>query len=332
MDNLSQVDCSTPGDDASLATVEEAGATAADSPPAEAVLQPDGSYVMEGEDGSMLRWTKRQDGSWRRPERRRAGWVGDLERQKYSPPPLRDTQEGPLPSELEVATAAEASSAGTAVEAVSAAAAAGNGSSELGRKHDLQRRWCLWVRQRPGPHWVSEQNQVHEFDTVEDYWCMIHYSHPPSRLENVEYSVFHHKVKPVEKETIFRQGGRWIVQLEATGGRMRAATLDEVWRLLSMTLVGEGFAELEGGSEIVRGASLTVRLRTRGSRAALWLSDVSEANRVLAIGEEFRNYLLAVPGLEDLVARFEDFRKQEITQTIPQPAKFTGKSTAGIFQ
>jgi len=99
-----------------------------------------------------------------------------------------------------------------------------------------------------------------------------------------------------------------------------------------MVLIGEGFAELEGNSEIVRGASMTVRLRTQGSRVALWLSDLSEANRVLAIGEEFRNHLLGVPGLEDLVARFEDYRKQEITHTIPQPAKFTGKNTAGIFQ
>jgi len=215
---------------------------------------------------------------------------------------------------------------------VDAAGVVGNGNVDLGKKHDLAHRWCLWVRQRPGPHWISEQWRAHEFGTVEDFWCMVHYSHPPSRLENGEYSIFHQKVKPVERESVFRQGGRWIVQLEASAGRLRPTIIDDIWRVLSMVLIGEGFAELEGNSEIVRGASMTVRLRTQGSRVALWLSDLSEANRVLAIGEEFRNHLLGVPGLEDLVARFEDYRKQEITHTIPQPARFTGKNTAGIFQ
>jgi len=33
-----------------------------------------------------VRWTRRPDGTWRRPERKRAGWVGDLEQKKYVSP------------------------------------------------------------------------------------------------------------------------------------------------------------------------------------------------------------------------------------------------------
>lgn len=54
-------------------------------PPPEAVKQPDGTYVLSHADGSTSRFTKRPDGSWRKPERVRAGYVGDLEQEKYVP-------------------------------------------------------------------------------------------------------------------------------------------------------------------------------------------------------------------------------------------------------
>lgn len=52
-------------------------------PPREAVKQSDGSWIQQLEDGSTMRWTRRPDGSWRKPEHKRAGWVGELEQQKY---------------------------------------------------------------------------------------------------------------------------------------------------------------------------------------------------------------------------------------------------------
>jgi len=54
-----------------------------ESPPAEAVKQSDGSHVLTLEDGSTMRWTRRLDGSWRKPEHKKAGFVGELEQQKY---------------------------------------------------------------------------------------------------------------------------------------------------------------------------------------------------------------------------------------------------------
>jgi hypothetical protein len=54
-----------------------------DSPPAEAVKQPDGSHVLTLDDGSTMRWTRRHDGTWRKPEHKKAGYVGELEQQKY---------------------------------------------------------------------------------------------------------------------------------------------------------------------------------------------------------------------------------------------------------
>lgn len=59
-------------------------------PPPEAVRQPDGSMFLERPDGSTVRWTTRLDGTWRKPEHKRKGWVGDLEREKYVIPAFRN--------------------------------------------------------------------------------------------------------------------------------------------------------------------------------------------------------------------------------------------------
>mmetsp|Transcript_33065 Transcript_33065/g.61663 ORF Transcript_33065/g.61663 Transcript_33065/m.61663 type:complete len:328 (+) Transcript_33065:46-1029(+) len=59
---------------------------AANAPPVEAVRQDDGSYMLTNEDGSVSRWTRRPDGTWRKPERRKAGFVGELEQKKYVSP------------------------------------------------------------------------------------------------------------------------------------------------------------------------------------------------------------------------------------------------------
>lgn len=54
-------------------------------PPRDAVRQPDGSFLKSLEDGSTMRWTRRPDGTWRKPEHKRAGWTGSLEQRKYVP-------------------------------------------------------------------------------------------------------------------------------------------------------------------------------------------------------------------------------------------------------
>eukprot|EP00434_Breviolum_minutum_P003339 symbB.v1.2.002937.t1/scaffold162.1/size290285/10 len=58
-------------------------------PPSEAILQPDGTSQIDLEDGATIRWSRRPDGSWRKPEHRRAGWVDELEQAKYVPPTMR---------------------------------------------------------------------------------------------------------------------------------------------------------------------------------------------------------------------------------------------------
>merc|ERR1712216_781475 len=61
-----------------------------DEPPDEAEELPDGTFSLELPDESTVRWTKRPDGTRRKPERTRKGFVGDLEEKKYVPPFIRN--------------------------------------------------------------------------------------------------------------------------------------------------------------------------------------------------------------------------------------------------
>lgn len=245
----------------------------------------------------------------------RAGWVGDLERVKYIPKGVmasQGTDDEPAAIE-EVATK--------------------DAQDYTKNKHDLQHRWCLWVHQRPGQHykqdydsnWSEGQRVAHEFDTAEDFWCMLHFAHPPSKLGSSDYSLFRHGITPAWEDPNFRRGGRWVVKLE----KLKSETLDELWVLLTMALVGETFADY--GGDAVCGAIVSVR--NRGSKASLWLSESSRVERVLAIGHRYRSILAEAPGLEYLTANcltFEYFGRNQGTLELPE--LYRGKSTVGIFQ
>lgn len=197
-------------------------------------------------------------------------------------------------------------------------------------KHELQSKWSLWVHQRPGSQkgtaWGESQRMVHEFGTVEDFWCMFHYSYPPSKLENVDYSLFKSGTTPAWEDPSFKSGGRWVVKLE----KVKAQNLDDLWLSLSLALIGEAFVDC--GGELVCGAIVSVR--SRASKIALWLSAAKDEKKVMAIGREYRNVLASTPQLQDLAQKeltFEDFKKQAVTFGLGRPHS-TAEVSAGTFQ
>jgi len=212
-------------------------------------------------------------------------------------------------------------------------------AAPLAPKHELQHRWSLWVHQRPGSQksrqaaggreegaaWSESQRMVHEFGTVEDFWCMFNYSYAPSKLENVDYSLFKQGVTPAWEDPTFKYGGRWVVKLE----KVKAQSLDDCWLSLSLALIGEAF--IDQGGELVCGAIVSVR--SRASKIALWLSAAKDEKKVMAIGREYRNVLASTPQLQDLATKeltFEDFRKQAVTFVLSKPHAV--EPTAGVFQ
>ncbi|CAK9092124.1 unnamed protein product [Durusdinium trenchii] len=201
---------------------------------------------------------------------------------------------------------------------------------EDGPKHELQHRWCLWVHQRPGSQkdkaWNETQKEVHSFETAEDFWCMFHFSYPPSKLENVDYSLFKQGVAPAWEDAAFKNGGRWVIKLE----KVKAQSLDDLWLTLNLALIGEAF--YEQGGDLVCGAIVSVR--SRASKIALWLSAAKDEKRIMAIGRMYRNVLSSTPGLQELATKeltFEDFRKQSVTYVLSKVSEETAPSP-GVFQ
>ena len=43
---------------------------------------------------------------------------------------------------------------------------------------------------------------------------MYHFSVLPSKLENVDYSLFKQGVSPAWEDPAFKNGGRWVIKLE----------------------------------------------------------------------------------------------------------------------
>lgn len=202
--------------------------------------------------------------------------------------------------------------------------------SQLTPKHELQHQWCLWVHQRPGSQkagqaWSESQLLVHEFGTAEDFWCMWHHSYSPSKLENVDYSLFRKGIKPAWEDPAFKNGGRWLIKLE----KVKAQSLDELWLSLNLALIGEAFQDQ--GGDLVCGAIVSVR--NRASKIALWLSGSKDETKVKAIGQEYRNVLASTPSLGDLASKeitFENFKAQAVTVVLGRP--HSGEPTAGVYQ
>ena len=154
---------------------------------------------------------------------------------------------------------------------------------------------------------------------------MFHFTYPPSKLENVDYSLFKHGVTPAWEDAAFKNGGRWVIKLE----KVKAQSLDDLWLSLSLALIGEAFHE--HGGELVCGAIVSVR--SRASKIALWLTTAKDEKKVMAIGREYRNVLASTPGLQELATKeltFEDFRKQSMTYILPKTGEQS--QSAGVFQ
>mmetsp|Transcript_70913 Transcript_70913/g.197036 ORF Transcript_70913/g.197036 Transcript_70913/m.197036 type:complete len:403 (+) Transcript_70913:47-1255(+) len=301
-------------------------------PPPGAVEHSDGSFLLELDDQSTLRWTRRADGSWRKPEHKRSGWVGDLESEKYLPPPARVGEEEASPECSEAPTHSVIGTATAETDATSVASHDNMAAllTPMGEaiasppegKHMLQRRWCLWIHLRRTPSRQSAASTdnlklVHEFDTVEDFWCMHHYANPPSKYANADYSLVERGVKPVWDDPGFENGGRWVTRLEGSG---RTKDLDEIWLHLSMSLIGEAFADC--GGQMIRGA--TMSMRGKGTKIALWFTIAKDKRMVTAVGCGCRDVLADMPGERNLARRdwaFEDFQKAVVTVELPWQSK-----------
>jgi len=205
---------------------------------------------------------------------------------------------------------------------------------ETGEKHKLHSNWCLWVLRKLGEAAGDEtgvkREPLHEFSTVEDFWCLTKYSLPPTNLVDAYYCLFKNGVSPNWEDPALIGGGRWVLRMS----KRDAHVMESLWLGLKMALIGENFVELEGGENIVLGASF--QMRRRVSKMSLWLAQAANEKQVMSLGHAYHEVLAASLETESSTAllrhfSFEDFSRQQVTLWLPRPGEPDG-STCGIFQ
>eukprot|EP00929_Paragymnodinium_shiwhaense_P111876 TRINITY_DN80160_c0_g1_i1.p1 TRINITY_DN80160_c0_g1~~TRINITY_DN80160_c0_g1_i1.p1 ORF type:complete len:343 (-),score=94.02 TRINITY_DN80160_c0_g1_i1:111-1139(-) len=326
------------------------GASPPPVPPPEAVEKSDGSFVQELPDGSTLRWTKRPDGTWRRPEHQKCGWnVGPA----AAATAMADTthsrtgsDEGLNGTNGSYGGAAASSSMAKAVEGgeelavvngggLNGPAVGSNGGEaapEDVKEHALHCHWFLWVLRRSaeatGEDVETKRERLYEIATAEDFWRLVKHAYAPTTLVDSYYCLFRKDVSPNWEDPALIGGGRWVVRL----GKLEPEMMDSLWQSVQMALIGEAFVEYEGGENIVLGASFQVRRRV--SKLSLWLAQAANEKQVMALGHVYHEILASAAASQGVVFRhfsFEDFSRQQVTLWLPRAGEQDG-STAGIFQ
>lgn len=216
---------------------------------------------------------------------------------------------------------------GTTEDSEKSAVTSGSNSMDAAemKKHQLEHSWALWVRRRSAPQ-ADHGQRMFGFSAAEDFWCMHNHAFPPSKLVDIDTSLFHSGIEPVRDDPHFGTGGRWVFRVD----KSQAHHLDDLWLSLIMAVVGEHFVDF-GGADIVVGAVVSTRHRT--TRLALWLSKATDEKVVLSLGHAFRDVLAGTSGVTDMYSKefvFEDFRTQAISIQLPRPG--IAGLTEGIFQ
>jgi len=188
--------------------------------------------------------------------------------------------------------------------------------------HRLEHTWCLWVLMHGQPgtrpvknakdQWQNSNSNVHEFSTVEDFWCLYNNIHGPAQQFHGDLSFFKKGIQPMWEDAACAQGGRWLVKLEEKGSggasaKMKQDAVEETWLNLILALIGEGF----GGddNDMVCGAVLSSRAKG-SSKLALWVKS-TEPKVVTRLGETYKQILQMT--MKDGDLGFENFEKKAYT-------------------
>ncbi|CAI6353598.1 unnamed protein product [Macrosiphum euphorbiae] len=154
----------------------------------------------------------------------------------------------------------------------------------LDDKHYLANKWTLWFYEKKSKIWVEDIHEVSSFETVEDFWCLFNHIKPPSQLSwHSQYSYFKNGIKPNWDDEKNKAGGRWLLQLPPL---KKCTLVDEYWKQIVMSLIGEVYESSEVNGAIVNVASI-------GTKISVWTSNASKNNRnnLMAIGKKIKEVL-----------------------------------------
>ncbi|XP_001945775.2 eukaryotic translation initiation factor 4E-1A-like [Acyrthosiphon pisum] len=151
-------------------------------------------------------------------------------------------------------------------------------------KHYLANKWTLWFYEKKSNVWEEDIHEISSFDTVEDFWCLFNHIKRPSQLSwHSQYSYFKYGIKPNWDDEKNSAGGRWLLQLPPL---KKCTRVDEYWKQIIMSIIGEVYESSE-----INGAIVSVR--NLGTKISVWTSNASKknANNIMAIGMKIKEVL-----------------------------------------
>ncbi|PAA59770.1 hypothetical protein BOX15_Mlig001559g2, partial [Macrostomum lignano] len=157
----------------------------------------------------------------------------------------------------------------------------------LMEKHLLNSCWTLWFYKSDRSRvWLDSQLPVANFSSVEDFWRIINFAMPPSRLPpGCDYSVFRAGCPPMWEAPDNCNGGRWMLSLDRRS--TEAALVDKAWTEALLMAIGEDFSD-RVGRQI---CGLVVQIRSRHYRLCLWTRHAADQPGCFAVGRLFRSAL-----------------------------------------
>ncbi|EDW00190.1 eukaryotic translation initiation factor 4E1 [Drosophila grimshawi] len=149
--------------------------------------------------------------------------------------------------------------------------------------HPLQNEWTLWYLEIDRTkNWEEMLHEVFTFNTVENFWSLIHHIKTPSEIKmGSDYCLFKKGIRPMWEDEANVKGGRWVININ----KINKNSLDNIWLDTMMMLIGES---CECSQEL---CGAVVNTRIKNSKISIWTANGSDEAAVLEIGGKLRDGL-----------------------------------------
>jgi len=118
------------------------------------------------------------------------------------------------------------------------------------RQIPLNCKWTLWAHDLYNTSWtIDSYDKIFEFDTLDDFWKLYNNFALLGGLNKKNYFLMRNGIHPVWEDPRNRDGG--VCSL-----KFPSVKAEEIWTLLSMSLVGESFYDSFDDMSDINGLSI----------------------------------------------------------------------------
>lgn len=152
----------------------------------------------------------------------------------------------------------------------------------------LEFNWSLWYDKTDIKISVNKWDQflikVHNFNTLEEFWCFFNNIHSLSGLPvGSNYHFFKTGIEPKWEDLENLEGGKWVFRCL----KIHSCKIDKIWEKSIYMLVSGNFPKI--GVDNVNG--LVGSARKNEIKLALWTKTGSDRNQQILIGKYWKNII-----------------------------------------